>query len=108
MENETISICLGTKKLFLKQFNLEENDYQCHEKWKEQWHKKRHNRIFYIGSKDESYGNQNCQLIDGSLKIRVIPELESIYGKQYIIPNISFQRVFQFFKDRFVDLTACF
>jgi IS605 OrfB family transposase len=81
---------MGTKKMFMSQFHLEENGYQNHAQWKEDWYKKRHNRIFYIGSKDESYGNQNCQLIKDILKIRVIPKLESIYGAYYNIAHIFF------------------
>jgi hypothetical protein len=34
--------------MFLSQFHLEENGYQNHDQWKEDWHKKRHNRIFLI------------------------------------------------------------
>jgi len=92
LENEKrISVCSGTKKLFLSQFHPEENGFQNHDEWLEEWREKRHNRIFYIGSKDETCGNQNCQLSsDGTLKIRVIPGLEQAYGKYYTVSGISF------------------
>ncbi|MBI4708323.1 MAG: hypothetical protein HY761_10455 [Candidatus Omnitrophica bacterium] len=85
-----VSICLGGKKLFLAQYHLEENGYKFHDEWLKEWQAKRNNRIFYIGSKDERFGNQNCQLIGNKLHIRVIRKLEGRYGRDYVIENIAF------------------
>jgi IS605 OrfB family transposase len=85
-----VSICLGSKKLFKAQYNLEANGYESHQQWLQDWRRKRNNRIFYIGSKDESFGNQNCQLIGNTLWIRVLPHLQSEYGNYHTIENVSF------------------
>lgn len=85
-----VSICLGGKKLFKAQYNLEANGYESHQEWLEDFRHKRNNRVFYIGSKDESFGNQNCQLIGNKLLIRVLPHLQAGYGDCYTIANISF------------------
>ncbi|WP_368239114.1 IS200/IS605 family accessory protein TnpB-related protein [Candidatus Uabimicrobium amorphum] len=79
-------ICLGGRKLFKKQFHLEENGYENHQQWLEEFRTKRVNRIFFIGSKDESFGNQNCQLLGDKLKVRVAPSLEREWGKYVNIP----------------------
>ncbi|MEX2666281.1 hypothetical protein [Candidatus Uabimicrobium amorphum] len=42
--------------------------------------------MFFIGSKDESFGNQNCQLLGDKLQIRVVPSLEREWGKYVNIP----------------------
>jgi IS605 OrfB family transposase len=91
-----LSICLGSKKLFLAQYNLEENGYPSHALWLKDWQDKRNNRIFYLGSADESFGNQNCQLVGNKLYIRVMPFLvkkyadTSKYTDTYIINNLCF------------------
>lgn len=82
-------ICLGTRKLFKKQFFLEDNNYNNHKEWLADWRKKRTNRIFFVGSKDETFGNQNCQLINNKLQIRVMPGLEDQFGSHVNIP-VSF------------------
>lgn len=87
---DKVSICLGTKKLFLAQYHLEENGYQLHEQWLKEWQEKRNNRIFYLGSSDEHFGNQNCQLAGNKLYLRVIPKLQAKYGDIYILKNLSF------------------
>ena len=79
-------ICLGSRKLFLKQFNLEENGYENHQEWLQQFKDKRTNRIFFIGSKDEMFGNQNCQLLGNTLQVRVIPKLAEEFGRHVNIP----------------------
>ncbi len=86
LESKDVRICLGGKKLFHAQFNLEDNGYKNHHKWKEVFQLSRNNRIFFIGSKDERFGNQNCQLIGDKLQVRILPSLEKEYGKYIKIP----------------------
>ena len=83
-----LSICWGSKKLFLAQFTIEDEKsrYEDHASWKEDWRKQRSNRIFYVGSKDESMGNQNCQLLGNRLQIRVPRCLEEKIGQYIQIP----------------------
>lgn len=54
--------CFGSRKLFLAQYHLEENGFRDHAEWKEVWRKARNCSFFLIGSKDETQGNQLCQL----------------------------------------------
>ncbi len=86
LAKEKLSICLGSKKLFLAQFNLSQNGYKDHKDWRENWLKSRNNRVFYIGSKDESFGNQNCQLLGKKLQVRIPRQLEDEIGKYIEIP----------------------
>ena len=91
LEESKLSICWGTKKLFLAQFAIEDGKsrYEDHASWKKDWRKKRNNRIFYVGSKDEKMGNQNCQLLGNQLEIRVPRCLEKKIG-QYIRVPVKF------------------
>ena len=86
LKKKKISICLGGRKLFLAQYNLEKNGYESHGEWQKKWHEKRSNRIFFIGSKGESLGNQNCQLIGNHLQVRMLPSLQEEQGKYIEIP----------------------
>lgn len=70
------SICFGTKKLFLAQYHLEENGFSCHEKWLQAFRNNRDKYVFYLGSADETAGNQMFQLFpvagaDDAFRIRV-------------------------------------
>lgn len=56
------SLCFGTKKLFDAQYRLGENGFRSHEGWKHVFQKKRDSGIFFLGSGDESYGNQILQV----------------------------------------------
>ncbi|MFJ5718346.1 hypothetical protein, partial [Neobacillus sp. NPDC093127] len=57
---QKIRICFGSKKLFHKQFHLEENKYKTHRDWKKDWEEARSSQFFVVGSKDETFGNQNA------------------------------------------------
>lgn len=86
-----IRICFGTKKTFHKQFNLKENEFSSHLQWKETWENTRNDSFFIIGSKDETAGNQTCQMIkkNGYFCIRLrLPN--NFQTKEIIIENISF------------------
>jgi len=85
------SFILGGKKLWHSQFNLAENGYENHEQWLADWQNYRSSQFTLVGSKDETNGNQNCQLLsNGTLKIRVPKCYESLFGKYYLIENVSF------------------
>ena len=62
IENKVYDMCYGSKALFDKQYRLSENGYETHEKWYNDFVKARDKNIFYLGSADESFGNQLCQL----------------------------------------------
>ena len=89
-QNQGVRICLGTRKLFQSQYHLEENGYKSHEEWLNDWRAARSNHIFYLGSGDEKFGNQNCQLLGSKLQIRVLPALKHKYGQYYHLAEINF------------------
>jgi IS605 OrfB family transposase len=93
-KNGTIRCCFGTKKRFRAQFNLEENGYTSHEQWQKEWKKSRASEIFFLGSKDETSGNQTCtatlnsnQTLD--LRIR-LPNALKKHGKYLLLTNMTF------------------
>ena len=77
------SISFGGQNFFKKQHNLKETAYKNHAEWKAHWDLKRNGSSFWIGSKDETNGNQNASydILSGTLKLRVPPCLEDKYGK---------------------------
>lgn len=62
VENNIYSMCYGSKEMFQKQYHLSDNGFKTHEKWYNFFVKKRDKNIYYLGSSDESYGNQLCRL----------------------------------------------
>ena len=73
-KSKAISLCFGTKKLFLAQYNLEKNGYLNHEEWLADWKASRQGNFMMVGSKTYQGGNQLCRLTtDGRLKITVPP-----------------------------------
>ena len=94
-QQDKISICFGSKKLFHAQFNLEANHYKTHEEWLKSWRHARASEIFFLGSKDETSGNQTCTATlaeDNSLTLRVrLPDaLHKKFGKYLTISHIAF------------------
>lgn len=86
------SICFGSKKLFLKQFNLQDNGYSSHSEWKRDWVNSRNSQFTFVGSKDESYGNQSCQYdLENNIHIRVPDSLIDKYGPTVKIENVVFK-----------------
>jgi IS605 OrfB family transposase len=63
-----VRVAFGTKKLFHAQFHREENRYESHEEWKKDWDYARNNQFFLVGSHDEPWGNQNCQMTENEDK----------------------------------------
>ncbi|MCJ7842746.1 IS200/IS605 family accessory protein TnpB-related protein [Lederbergia sp. NSJ-179] len=61
-ELEVFPLCWGSKRLFNAQYWLEENGFRSHEGWRNTFRNKRDSQINFVGSKEESYGNQNFQL----------------------------------------------
>lgn len=55
-------MCFGSKKLFNAQHHLKENGYADIAEWKQDWQAARTKQFVVVGSKDESWGNQNAQL----------------------------------------------
>ncbi len=62
IREKVYDMCYGSKEMFHKQHLLVENGYRTHEKWRNDFIRSRDGNIFYLGSSDESYGNQMCRL----------------------------------------------
>jgi IS605 OrfB family transposase len=91
----TVRCCFGTKKLFHAQFNLKANGYTSHQDWLTDWRKTRTREIFFLGSKDETAGNQTCTATltpDQTLQLRIrLPNaLAKKHGKYLLISQIKF------------------
>ena len=74
MEKGHYPLSFGGKKTFGDQYRLEENGYRSHEGWYNDYRRKRDRNIFYLGSRDETGGNQMFQLrpdAEGSYDIRI-------------------------------------
>jgi hypothetical protein len=85
------SFVFGGKKLWYSQFNLENNGYSSHFDWLADWRSTRASSFTLVDSKDETNGNQNCQLLqEGRLQIRVPSCYESVFAKYYYISNVKF------------------
>ncbi len=94
-ETNTARLCFGSKKLFRAQFALEENGYDSHEAWLQEWQRARNSAFFCLGSKDEAMGNQTCSVFleeDGkwTLRLRLPDSLSQVHGKYLIIEGIEF------------------
>ncbi len=100
------SMCFGGKKLFHNQHHLDEAGYKSHDEWLEVFRDKRSASVFFIGSSDESFGNQSFQYDPKkkTLQIRLpnAPEFSS-QGKYLIIENVEFP---DNLKDAFLEALA--
>ncbi len=89
-----VRLCFGSRRLFHKQFALEENGYTSHAEWKEEWRAARSGQFFVIGSKDEASGNQSCRAAvedDGSVTLRLrLPDALASDSKLLVIPGVRF------------------
>lgn len=93
-KNGKVRICFGSKKLFRAQFDLEKNQYTSHEEWRQAWKKARSRELFFLGSKDETSGNQTCTATinsDQTLNLRIrLPNALAQQGKYLTIPRVIF------------------
>lgn len=83
-------ICFGTRKLFGQQHHLELASFDSREAWLREWQARRSHQVFFVGSKDETAGNQRCQLqrtVNGTyaLKIRAPDRLLSPGDNRYLV-----------------------
>ena len=62
IREKVYDMCYGSKGMFRRQHRLMENGYKTHEKWHNDFIRSRDRNIFYLGSSDESFGNQMCRL----------------------------------------------
>ena len=92
LTDSRISLCFGTKKLFLAQYHLEENGYSNHDEWLTDWRKARTSNFMMVGSKTYTSGNQLCRLTkDGQLTITTPPCLLKQFGSHIKCEGIKFK-----------------
>ncbi len=90
-KKKRVRICFGSKSLFHKQFELTENGYAFHEEWFKDWQATRDAIFFFVGSHEETGGNQTCTLTaDSKLRVRVPDALIEKYGRHVIIPAVHY------------------
>ncbi|WPD19417.1 IS200/IS605 family accessory protein TnpB-related protein [Thermaerobacter composti] len=84
------AVCFGSRRLFHRQFHLEENGFASHDEWRKAWRDARSQSFFCIGSKGEMIGNLNCSLIAGSFRLRVPNALAARFGRCIWIHGVRF------------------
>ena len=95
VEAERVRLCFGSKKLWRKQHNLEENGYASHEEWLADWREARSGEFFVLGSRDETAACQLCVATvadDGTLTLRLrLPDCPvSQHGKYLTVEGVRF------------------
>ena len=80
--NSNIQNVWGTKALFKKQW------HNNHEQWLKDWRRQRDNRIYLIGSKDETFGNSLCQLQTLNKLVLTLPN--SFEEQKKLILDVNF------------------
>jgi IS605 OrfB family transposase len=89
-QNKIVRLCFGSKELFHKQFHLKENNLSLLE-WKKEWQEKRAAQFTFIGSKDETFGNQTCTYDEKNhLRIRVFSKDEEFFGNYVTLSDVHF------------------
>lgn len=92
LQDKPISLCFGTKKLFLAQYHLKENGYSSHGEWLHDWRAARKSGFMMVGSKTYASGNQLCRLTEfGQLTITVPPCLLKQFGSHISCNGINFR-----------------
>ncbi|WP_026195626.1 IS200/IS605 family element transposase accessory protein TnpB [Verrucomicrobium sp. 3C] len=93
-ESGQVRLCFGFRRLFRRQFSLEESGYVDHAAWKKDWQTERSSQFFVLGSKDETAGNQSCQAVaepDGSLRLRLrLPDGLGGPSKHLVLEGVRF------------------
>ena len=62
LKSNVPGICFGTRKLFNARFHLNASEFTSKEEWLSYWRAARSHQFFFLGSKDETAGNQSCVL----------------------------------------------
>src|ERR1700690_2229262 len=73
------------EKLFRKQFTIKDNGYASHADWLADWQGARSSQFHCLGSEDESFGNQTCQLLPKGLQLRLPDALAGEFGTRITV-----------------------
>lgn len=94
IQNDVISLGFGSKQMFRKQYLLKENSYKSHTKWYNDFVKQRDKNILYVGSNNETQGNQmfqmtyNSETDDFIIKVR---KDRYVGNDNYVIDKVDFK-----------------
>ena len=96
LKHKLASICLGSRRLFRKQFDLAANGYASHAEWRADWRAARRSQFFVLGSSDEAGGCQGCTLLPGAdgtwtLRLRLPEAMVKQHGSYLYLTDIEFQ-----------------
>lgn len=96
MVDGNYSLGFGGRRTFDNQYRLSENGFKSHEGWYNDYVKHRDCNIFYLGSKDETAGNQMFQLLEnaqGSYDIKIRKDAKYATDKtdRYVTGKCSFK-----------------
>ena len=90
-----VRICIGSRKLWRNQYNLQANGYGSHDEGLQDWQAAHCDEFFLMGSKDEKSGCQLCVASvqdDGSLSLRLrLPDcLADEHGRYLHVIGVKF------------------
>lgn len=87
-------ICFGSRDRLKKQHYLEENNYEDHQDWKDDWLFHRSNQSYWLGDTNEKARNRNAKISfngsKASLRLTVPEALRAEHGSFVIIPDLEF------------------
>lgn len=93
--NNIYKLGFGSKHIFDNQYRLEENRFKSHQGWYNDYVKQRDKNIFYLGSNNETQGNQLFQMSynqntdDFTIKVR--KDFGFDKDAKYLIDTINFK-----------------
>ena len=95
IEHHQISLGFGRKSFFCKQYFLRENQYNSHLDWYEDYRTYRDKNVYYLGSNNETRGNQLFQMTynKGTDDFTIQVRKEYGYDKEekYILDKVNFK-----------------
>ena len=113
ISNKVYDMCYGSKAMFDKQYRLSENRYKTHKKWHNDFVKARDKNIFYLGSADESFGNQMCRLkydvVTDTFALDVRKEYKYCKSNKVCDKYVSVSGIdFNYIKDKLIAILASY
>lgn len=95
IKHHRISLGFGSKSLFRKQYFLKENPYQSHLGWYQDYIKQRDKNVYYLGSNNETQGNQLFQMTYHKSTDDFTIQIRKDFGydtkEKYVVEQVDFQ-----------------
>lgn len=93
LDKDVYRLGFGGRKHFSNQYRLSDNGFRSHTGWYNDFVNRRDANIFYLGSKDESRGNQMFHLVpnaDGSYTINIRKDRKYVSDGKYVTGKCCF------------------